>query len=87
VGLILTAWGGTYAEAWTSRSGLAALPEFAVRLQEADASLPRLQQLEAEFKPCAAAWEDQMDALDAGVQNGRSRVEQTGMCHGGLDDH
>ena len=70
VGLVLTAWGGTYAEAWTSRTGLATLPEFAERLQEADASLPRLEQLEAEFKPRAAAWEDQMDALDAGVQNG-----------------
>lgn len=70
VGLILTAWGGTYAEAWTSRPGLAALPEFAGRLQEADANLPRLEQIEAEFRPRAAAWEDQMDALDAGMENG-----------------
>jgi sialate O-acetylesterase len=70
VGLILTAWGGTYAEAWTSRTGLATLPEFAQRLQEADANLPRLELVEAEFKPQAAAWEDQMDALDAGVQDG-----------------
>ena len=69
VGLILTAWGGTYAEAWTSRAGLAALPGFAQRVQEADDNLPRLEQIELDFKPKAAAWEDQMDALDAGVQN------------------
>jgi len=70
VGLILTAWGGTYAEAWTSRAGLSALPEFAARVREADTNLPRLEQIETEYRPRAAAWEDQMDAFDVGVENG-----------------
>jgi sialate O-acetylesterase len=70
VGLILTAWGGTYAEAWTSKAGLAALPEFEKRLQEAETNLLKLDQIESEYRPKAAAWEDRMDALDAGVQNG-----------------
>jgi sialate O-acetylesterase len=70
VGLILTAWGGTYAEAWTSRAGLASLPEFEKRLLEAETNLSRLDQVEAEYRPQAGAWETQMDGLDAGVQNG-----------------
>lgn len=70
VGLILTAWGGTYAEAWTSKAGLATLPGFEKRLQETEANLPKLDQIEADYRTQAEAWEIQMDALDAGVQNG-----------------
>ena len=70
VGLVMTAWGGTYAEAWTSKTGLATMPEFEKRLKETEEMLPKLQQIEAEYGTQARAWEMQMDALDAGFQNG-----------------
>ena len=70
VGLIMTAWGGTYAEAWTSKAGLAAMPEFERRLKDTEESLPKLDQIEAEYRTQAQAWESQIDALDDGFQNG-----------------
>lgn len=70
VGLVMTAWGGTIAEAWTSEAGLATLPEFEERLKEAETNLPRLDQIEAEYQTQSEAWESELDALDAGVENG-----------------
>jgi len=70
MGLVMTAWGGTIAEAWTSKTGLATLPEFEERLKGAEANLSRLDQVEAEYQTQAKAWESRMDALDAGVENG-----------------
>ena len=70
VGLIMTAWGGTYAEAWTSKAGLASMPGFEQRLKDTEAHLPKLEQVEADYGTLAQTWEAQMDSLDAGMQNG-----------------
>lgn len=70
IGLITSAWGGTLAEPWVSKEGLAALPWFADRLAEAEANLPRVEETEAEFIPVAEAWEAELDAMDAGVRDG-----------------
>lgn len=71
IGLITSAWGGTLAEPWVSKEGLAALPWFADRLAEAEANLPRVEELEAAFVPVAEAWEAELDAMDAGVRDGQ----------------
>lgn len=34
IGLVVSSWGGTVAEAWTSEAGLAAFPEFGAQLRE-----------------------------------------------------
>ena len=70
IGLITSAWGGTLAEPWVSKEGLAALPWFAERLADAEANLPRVEGIEAEFIPVAEAWEGDLDEMDAGVQDG-----------------
>ncbi len=70
VGLITSAWGGTLAEPWVSKEGLAALPWFAKRLADAEANLPRVEEIEAEFIPVAEGWEADLDEMDAGVQDG-----------------
>jgi sialate O-acetylesterase len=70
VGLVMTAWGGTYAEAWTSKDALASLPGFESRVADAEQNLPKLAQIEAEYGTRARAWEERLDALDAGIQNG-----------------
>ncbi len=70
VGLVMTAWGGTCAETWTSKAGLASLPEFETQLKDAEQNLPRLVQIETDYQAKAQAWETQLDTLDAGFQNG-----------------
>lgn len=70
VGLVMTAWGGTCAETWTSKAGLASLPEYAARLKDTEENLPRLAQIEAEHLAQAQGWETQLDAWDAGFQDG-----------------
>ncbi|MBI5091348.1 MAG: 9-O-acetylesterase [Candidatus Hydrogenedentes bacterium] len=70
VGLVMTAWGGTYAEAWTSKAGLSTIPGFEKRLEYAAENLPKLDQIEGEYRAQMHAWDAQLDALDAGFQSG-----------------
>lgn len=56
LGLVVSSWGGTVAEAWTSADGLSGFPEFAATIAQVRApSTPREAQLTAFWRAVAAA--------------------------------
>jgi len=66
VGLIHTSWGGTVAEAWTSRAGLEAAPDLQPIVKRAErlGHVPPAE--EAAFKETLAKWEDVAYLKDSG---------------------
>lgn len=63
IGLISTNWGGTRAEAWTSRSGLTDFPEFQPFLTQMDSLDVPLQEMQDYL---LARWQEQIQNDDAG---------------------
>lgn len=57
VGLIDSSWGGTVAEAWTSREGLLAEPSLADMVTYFEKNLENQEQMQAEHRVRLAAWE------------------------------
>lgn len=68
IGLIDSSWGGTIAEAWTSRKTLASMPEYGKGLANMDAAALA----SGDFETKMAAWWNQNDA---GSQKGFSRAD------------
>ncbi|MFL6332571.1 MAG: sialate O-acetylesterase [Pyrinomonadaceae bacterium] len=66
LGLIHTSWGGTPAEAWTSRGALAADPALKPILDRYDRQLTDLPRLQREYDAARAEWERQYVAQDPG---------------------
>jgi sialate O-acetylesterase len=66
VGLIHTSWGGTPAEAWTSRDALAAVPAFKPMLDRFDAELKDMPRLQSEYERARVEWERQYITQDPG---------------------
>ena len=66
VGLIHSSWGGTPAEAWTSRAALASRPEFRPIMERYEKELQDLPQLRREHARKLADWERQYVTQDAG---------------------
>jgi sialate O-acetylesterase len=66
VGLIHTSWGGTPAEAWTSRDALAAEPAFKPMLNRFDAELKDLPRLQSEYERARVEWGRRYVTQDAG---------------------
>src|SRR5438270_2156170 len=66
VGLIHTSWGGTPAEAWTSRAALAADPALKPILDRYEKELQDLPRLQREYERARAEWERQNIPQDAG---------------------
>jgi len=66
VGLIHTSWGGTPAEAWTSRDALAAEPALKPVLERFDAELKDLPRLQSEYERARVEWERQYVTQDPG---------------------
>ncbi|MDQ5835410.1 MAG: 9-O-acetylesterase [Acidobacteriota bacterium] len=66
LGLIHTSWGGTPAEAWTSRAALAADPSFKAILDRYDKELADLPRLQREHARLLAEWEKQYTVQDEG---------------------
>jgi sialate O-acetylesterase len=66
VGLIHTSWGGTPAEAWTSRAALDARPELRPIVERYEKELRDLPQLRREHAAKLAEWERQYAVPDAG---------------------
>ncbi|MCE9558101.1 MAG: hypothetical protein K8R88_04050 [Armatimonadetes bacterium] len=64
IGLVDTSWGGTIAESWTSKAGLAGMPEFT----------PRISEMESRFANPGVTYEQQvsnwLEANDPGEKNG-----------------
>ncbi len=68
IGLIDSSWGGTIAEAWTSRQTLAAMPEYRKGLADMDAAARATGSFETQM----ALW---WDKNDSGSQNGFARAD------------
>jgi sialate O-acetylesterase len=66
LGLIHTSWGGTPAEAWTSREALTARTEFAPILERYQKELTDLPRLQEEHARQIARWESQYVVPDPG---------------------
>ncbi|MDT7781521.1 MAG: sialate O-acetylesterase [Acidobacteriota bacterium] len=66
VGLIHTSWGGTPAEAWTSRAALAAEPALKPMLDRFDAELKELPRLQGDYERASVEWELQYVTQDPG---------------------
>lgn len=66
VGLIHSSWGGTPAEAWTSRAALASLPELKPILDRYESSLNALPLTKEANVRALAQWEEQNLYVDAG---------------------
>jgi sialate O-acetylesterase len=75
IGLVQTAWGGTVAEAWTSKAGLSSLPEFADAVQKFDNDSTRRHSYEEQqklYKKAQQDWIDTVDSLDIGSSQSKS---------------
>lgn len=68
VGLIHTSWGGTPAEAWTSRGALSADPAFKPMLERYDGQLTDLPRLQREYERAQAEWARRYVMQDPGNQ-------------------
>jgi sialate O-acetylesterase len=66
VGLIHTSWGGTPAEAWTSRGALAADPTLKPILDRYDQQLADLPRLQRDYEAARVEWERQYVTQDPG---------------------
>lgn len=66
IGLIHTSWGGTPAEAWTSRAALAAEPALKPILDRFDAELKDLPRLQSEYERARVEWGRQYVTQDPG---------------------
>lgn len=66
IGLIHTSWGGTPAEAWTSRATLAADPTLKPMLDRYDRQLNDLPRLQREYEAAQAEWARKYMTEDAG---------------------
>ena len=72
VGVIQSAWGGTPAEAWTSREALATVPELGAEAERQIAVMRRAPGDQAAFLPAMAAWEA-ANGLADGTNEGRAK--------------
>jgi sialate O-acetylesterase len=66
VGLIHTSWGGTPAEAWTSRGALSADPTLKPILERYDGQLTDLPRLQREYERAQAEWASKYVSADPG---------------------
>jgi sialate O-acetylesterase len=66
LGLIHTSWGGTPAEAWTSKEALAAIPDLKPILDRYQESLKALPQRQQEYARALADWEQKNIYADPG---------------------
>ena len=60
IGLIHSSWGGTVAEAWTSRESMLAVPEIRDIVEDYEANLPLLQAQMAEYEATLKCWNDEL---------------------------
>lgn len=66
IGLVHSSWGGTPAEAWTSREALISTPELKPILDKYESSLNALPQTKEAHARAMAQWEEQNLYVDAG---------------------
>ena len=69
VGLIDSSWGGTPAEAWTSRHALAGSERFAPLVADLDLDAADLPAAKARYDAALAAWRERNEPADPGVSD------------------
>lgn len=69
IGLIHTSWGGTPAEAWTSKEALAKLPDYQGAMEALDKSADNLPALMKEYEGKLDEWRKAVEAADPGTKN------------------
>lgn len=67
VGLIVSAWGGTVAEAWVSGQSLEKMPDFTETVQSIQSTTK--SNLIADFKTRIMEWEDQVQKMEPGSKS------------------
>jgi sialate O-acetylesterase len=76
VGLIHSSWGGTPAEAWTSRPALAASPDFKPMVDALDSSAKGQPEARREYEAALAKWEEEHFLQDTGnADTGRAKPD------------
>lgn len=70
VGLINTSWGGTVAEAWTSRNSLKGFDDFAIQVELIAEKAGRTDSLRAEYMRDVQKMEQEIAVLDVGIEEG-----------------
>ncbi|HVU34580.1 MAG TPA: sialate O-acetylesterase [Opitutaceae bacterium] len=73
IGLVVSAWGGTSAESWTSRDALDAVPEFRRRADAQIRNLASLPAAVARFPQALATWRRTHDRTDPGDEDEANR--------------
>jgi sialate O-acetylesterase len=67
VGLIHTSWGGTPAEAWTSRAALEKHSDLAYLLEKLDIEDADTEKIEKKYRQELNEWHEELSATDAGM--------------------
>lgn len=78
IGLIETCWGGTYAEAWTSRESIGTLPDFKASLKRVDALSVSVGDRQKQYENDMETWRKQVDALDQSNENSKLEWSKPG---------
>jgi len=78
IGLIETCWGGTYAEAWTSRESIGTLPDFKASLKRVDALSVSVGDRQKQYDNDMETWRKQVDALDQSNENSKLEWSKPG---------
>ncbi|HLF93996.1 MAG TPA: sialate O-acetylesterase [Planctomycetota bacterium] len=68
IGLVHTSWGGTVCEAWTSGAALKTMADFRAKVEDIEASIDRLPQLQREYVEKLVVWEKAFADLDEGAK-------------------
>jgi sialate O-acetylesterase len=71
VGIIHSSWGGTLAEAWTSKDGLLTHPDFKPTMEKFDESVSQIADVQKQYDEQMAAWQLALLQHDAGHVSGQ----------------
>jgi sialate O-acetylesterase len=75
IGLVGVNWGGTVAQAWTSREALASFPRFQGEIAQVEKAASDSRSVEEQQRAANEAWWKQLGEKDLGVRNGWAAKE------------
>jgi len=72
VGLINSSWGGTVAEAWTSKETLKTMPDFCSQVEDIERTASAWTDIEKKYNQEYATWLAQVNNVDKGIADGKA---------------
>ena len=72
IGIINASWGGTIAEAWTSRSSLKTMPDFTSSVDYIENNNDKAMELKLKYEQDLATWQKQVEKTDKGYYKGKT---------------